>query len=139
MSHHGMPGVDHVDQLCVASLTGKHRCCPFPEKAEYHVEQRLDMVHGDLCGPIKPTTPSEKKLFLLLVDDFSRFMWLVLLRSKDEAANVIKRVRALADGTLGRKHGCLQTGQGGEFLSADFFEYCVETGVRRQLTMPYSP
>jgi hypothetical protein len=52
------------------------------------------MVHGDLCGLIKPTTPGGKKLFLLLVDDFSGFMWLVLLLSTDEAADVIKRVRA---------------------------------------------
>jgi transposase InsO family protein len=97
------------------------------------------MVHGDLCGLIKPTTPGGKKLFLLLVDDFSGFMWLVLLLSTDEAADVIKRVRAQSERTSGRKLGYLWTNRGGKFLSADFFEYCVETGMRRQLTTSYSP
>jgi transposase InsO family protein len=135
----GMPKVDHVDQLCDGCLASKHWHSLFLEKAEYHVEHRLDMVHGDLCGPIMPTTPGSKKLFLLLVDDFSRFMWLVLPCSKDEAADAIKRVRAQAESTSGRKLGSLQTDRGGKFHSAYFFEYCVKTCVQRQLTMPYSP
>ncbi|KAL5225530.1 hypothetical protein ABZP36_012169 [Zizania latifolia] len=35
----------------------------------------LYLVHGDLCGPITPATPDGKKYFLLLVDDWSRYMW----------------------------------------------------------------
>jgi hypothetical protein len=42
--------------------------------------------------PITPTTPSGKKVFLLLVDDCTRFMWVALLRSKDEATEAIKRL-----------------------------------------------
>ena len=37
-----------------------------------------------------------KTLFLLLVDDKSHFMWLILLHSKGEAAEVIKRIQARA-------------------------------------------
>jgi transposase InsO family protein len=66
-------------------------------------------------------------------------MWLVLLRSKDEAVDATKQVRAHAEGTSGRKLGYLRTDRGGGFLSPDFSEYCVETGVRRHLTTPYSP
>jgi transposase InsO family protein len=86
----------------------------------------LKLVHGDLCGPITPTTPSEKKIFLLLVDDYSRFMWIVLLRSKDQALDAIKQVKAEADATSGRKMTCLHTDRGGEFTSKDFTEYCAE-------------
>jgi hypothetical protein len=43
----------------------------------------LELVHADLCGPITPVTPEGKKLFLLAVDDMSRYMWLVLLATKD--------------------------------------------------------
>jgi hypothetical protein len=78
-----MPKVDHIDQLCDGCLTGQHQRSPFLEKEEYRTMHCLDMVHGNLCGPIKPTTPGGKKLFLLLVDEFSRFMWLVLLCSRD--------------------------------------------------------
>jgi hypothetical protein len=42
------------------------------------------LVHGDLCGHITAPTPGEKSYFLLIVDDYNRFMWLELLASKDE-------------------------------------------------------
>ena len=41
-------------------------------------------MHGDLCGPIAPETPNGSKYFLLLVDDRSRYMW-VVARGAEEA------------------------------------------------------
>jgi histone deacetylase 1/2 len=53
-------------------------------------------VHADLCGVITPPTPGGRRYFLLLVDDYSRYMWLVLLSMKDEAATTLKRFQAEA-------------------------------------------
>jgi hypothetical protein len=78
-------------------------------------------------------------MFLLLIDDFSRYMWIVLLPSMDGVLEAIKQVRAEAEATSGKKLRCLRTDRGGEFLSNDFIEYCSETGVRCQLTTMYSP
>jgi hypothetical protein len=36
----------------------------------------MELVHGELCGPITPVTLSESHYFILLVDDCSRYMWL---------------------------------------------------------------
>jgi hypothetical protein len=47
---------------------------------------------SDLCGPVKPATPGGWSYFLLLVDDATRYKWVVLLAAKSEAAGVIKRV-----------------------------------------------
>jgi hypothetical protein len=47
-------------------------------------------MHRDLCGPVTPATPEERCYFLLLVDDLSRYMWVVILGSKGEAANAIR-------------------------------------------------
>ena len=54
----------------------------------------LQLVHGDLCGPITPATHGGRRYFLLLIDDCSQFMWLQLLASKDEAAEAIRRFKA---------------------------------------------
>ena len=40
--------------------------------------------------------PGGRRYFLLLVDDYSRFMWLVLFTSKDEAATALKCFQAEA-------------------------------------------
>jgi hypothetical protein len=99
----------------------------------------LELVHGDLCGPITPATPGGKKYFLLLVDVFSRYMWVELLPSKDCTPAAIKRIRAVAEMQSGHKLSSLRTDRGREFTSADFTDHLVSTGVRRQLTAPYSP
>ena len=41
--------------------------------------------------------------FLLLVDDLSRYMWVVVLGSKGEAADAIRRAQASAEAECGRK------------------------------------
>jgi hypothetical protein len=54
-------------------------------------------MHGDLCGPINPTTPRGNRYFLLLVDDYSRYMCMSLLPSKEHAVTEIKRIKATAE------------------------------------------
>ena len=63
----------------------------FPKAAKYRAAKALELVHNDLYGPITPATNGGRRYFLLLVDDYSHYMWLQLLTSKDEAAEVIKR------------------------------------------------
>jgi transposase InsO family protein len=86
-----------------------------------------------------PTTLDGKKMFLLLVDDFSRFMWIMLLPSKDGAPEAIKRVRIEAETATGKKINCLHTDRGSEFSSNNFTEYCTKTGVCHELMALYSP
>jgi hypothetical protein len=62
-----------------------------PTAAKFREHGTLDLVHGDLYGPITPATPGGHRHFLLLVDDHSRYMWVRLLNSKDEAAATIKQ------------------------------------------------
>jgi hypothetical protein len=89
---HVLPKIGQVEQLCEVCQTEKQRRTSFPVKAEYQVERRLELVHGDLCGPISPVTPRGNKYFLLLVDDLSRYMWVVAIPSKDRAMAAIKDI-----------------------------------------------
>lgn len=135
----GLPELAHVNQLCEGCMAGKQRWTSFPAKAEDRAEKVLELVYGDLCGPISPPTPRGSKYFLLLVDDRSRYMWVKILCSKDQAVAAIKQFQAEAEAETGKKLGALRTDRGGEFTSVDFMEYCTESGIRRQLTAPYSP
>jgi hypothetical protein len=97
----------------------------------------LGLAHGDLCEPINPPTASDNSYFLL-VDDMSRYMWIHLLASKDQALVEIKNFQAAIEVETGRKLWALCTDRGGEFTSIEFGRYCAECGVERQLTAPYS-
>jgi len=78
----GLPLIKHAGELCDSCLAGKQRRLSFPKKVSYRAGDTLELVHGDLCGPITPATHGGRRYFLLLVDYCSRFMWLYLLASK---------------------------------------------------------
>ena len=86
-----------------------------------------------------PATCGGRWYFLLLVDDYGRYMWLQLLTSKDEAAEAIKKFKARAEAESDKKLRVLRTDRGGEFTLVDFAAYCADQGVVRHHTTPYSP
>jgi hypothetical protein len=106
---------------------------------EYQVERHLELVHGDLCGPISSATPRGNKYLLLLVDDLSRYMWVAVIPSKDRAVGAIKDIHARVEGESGLKLKALRTGRRGEFTAIEFTDYCAVEGVNHQHTTPYSP
>lgn len=136
---HGLPTLEHADQFCDTCVLTKQRRTPFPSKAKFRAKLALDLVHGDICGPVSPPTPGGKKYFLLLVDDFSRFMWLILQAAKSDAPAAIKRFKAAAERESGRKLKVLRTDYGGEFTSVKFGDYCAAEGIKRHHSAPYSP
>jgi transposase InsO family protein len=96
-------------------------------------------VHGDLCGPVIPATLGGRPYFLLLIDDLSRYMWVMVLGSKGEAANAIRRVRVAAEAESGRKLRVLRTDSGSEFTAAEFGSYYVDEGVQCHFSASYNP
>ncbi|GJU79055.1 zinc finger, CCHC-type containing protein [Tanacetum coccineum] len=135
----GVPRINHAGQICDACLLGKHSRTPFPNQAKFRSKNPLDLVYGDLCGPISPATHSGKKLIFLLVDDCTRFMWAYFLTSKDQALSTFKEFRQKVEMEMRMKVRMLRTDRGGEFTSNEFTKYCKENGIARQLTAPYSP
>jgi hypothetical protein len=135
----GLPHIDHVDQVCDSCLTGKQRRATFPTVAKFHAEEKLELVHGGLCGPVTPATPGGKWYFFLLVDEVSRYMWLMLLATKDEALAAFTAFQARAEAEAGRKIGTLRTDRGGEFTTRSFIDHCTKQGMQRHLTAPYTP
>jgi transposase InsO family protein len=135
----GIPHIEHVHQLCADCITTKLKRSPFPLQAKWQAEGLLNLVHRDLCGPISPATPSGKKYFLLLVDDKSRHMWLVLLAAKSDTLAALKKFLVKVEVETGRRLRVLRTDNGGEFSSVEFEMYCTEHGIERQYTAPYTP
>jgi hypothetical protein len=91
-------------------------------------------VREDLCGPVTLATPRGRCYFVLLVDDLYRYMWVVVLGNKGDAANAIKRVQAVAEVEYGRKLRVLCTDNSDEFTT-----YCADEGVQRHYSATYNP
>ena len=111
-----------MEPVCEACRLGSRRHISFSKQAEYRARELLDLVHGNLCGPIVPATSRGNKYFLLLVDDLSRYMWVVAIPSKDCATAAIKEIQARAEGMPGRKLRALCTDHGSKLTSMVFAE-----------------
>ncbi|GKA72947.1 zinc finger, CCHC-type containing protein [Tanacetum coccineum] len=136
---HGVPAIKHTTQICDVCLVGKQSRAPFPKKAKGRSISPLDLIYGDLCGPITPPTPSGKRYIFLLVDDYSRYMWAYFLSTKDQAFDTFKEFKKTIENELRTTLKMFRTDRGGEFNSNEFTQYCKENGIARQLTAPYSP
>ncbi|KAJ9536691.1 hypothetical protein OSB04_un000164 [Centaurea solstitialis] len=61
------------DSLCPACQMGKMKRSSHKSKTESSCQSPLEMIHMDLCGPMRIPSISGKKYILVMVDEYSRF------------------------------------------------------------------
>jgi histone deacetylase 1/2 len=69
---------------CDACHFSKQNKLPFPQSMSKSLAP-FDILHADLWGPYSTISLLGHKYFLTLVDDYSRFTWVIFLKTKDEA------------------------------------------------------
>jgi histone deacetylase 1/2 len=58
-------------------------------KTTWRTNTPLELIHADICGPIRTPSISNNRYFLLFVDDYSRMIWIYLLDKKSEAFSIL--------------------------------------------------
>nr|GFB06704.1 hypothetical protein [Tanacetum cinerariifolium] len=87
----GLPKLKYVkDQLCSSCELSKAKRSSFKSKAVPSLKGSLNLLHVDLCGPVRVASINGKKYILVIVDDYSRYTWTLFLHSKDETPEVLK-------------------------------------------------
>nr|GEW92201.1 retrovirus-related Pol polyprotein from transposon TNT 1-94 [Tanacetum cinerariifolium] len=86
----GLPKLKFVkDHLCSSCEFEKAKRKSFQTKTTPGSKRRLQLLHIDLCGPMRVESINGKKYVLVIVDDYSRYNWTHFLRSKDETPEVL--------------------------------------------------
>nr|GFB65910.1 retrovirus-related Pol polyprotein from transposon TNT 1-94 [Tanacetum cinerariifolium] len=69
----GLPKLKYVkDQLCSSCELSKAKRSSFKSKVVPSMKRRLNLLHKDLCGPMRVASINGKKYILVIVDDYSR-------------------------------------------------------------------
>jgi hypothetical protein len=76
---------------------------------------------------------------MILIDDATRFCYVYLLKTKDEAFSCFKIYKAEVETQLKKKIKRLRSDRGGEYFSNDFDLFCAENGMIHERMPPYSP
>ncbi|GJV55533.1 retrovirus-related pol polyprotein from transposon TNT 1-94 [Tanacetum coccineum] len=118
---------------------GKSSKKPHKPKSEDTNQEKLYLLHMDLCGPMRVASVNGKKYILVIVDDYSRFTWVKCLRSKDEAPafiiNFLKMIQVRLKETVRR----IRTDNGTEFVNQTLREYYEKVGISHETSVARSP
>lgn len=93
----GIPNIDVEKETCTSCLRGKQTKQSFLQATTFRASHPLELVHGDLYGPITPMTPSRKRYVFVLIDDYFRYMWTIFLNEKSEAFTKFKSFKTLVE------------------------------------------
>ncbi|GJV51169.1 putative ribonuclease H-like domain-containing protein [Tanacetum coccineum] len=99
------------DHLCSTCATGKSKKKPHKPKSEDTNQEKLYLLHMDLCGPMRVASVNGKKYILVIVDDYSRFTWVK----------------------------CLRTDNGTEFVNQTLREYYEKVDISHETSVARSP
>ncbi|GJV46665.1 retrovirus-related pol polyprotein from transposon TNT 1-94 [Tanacetum coccineum] len=101
------------DHLCSACALGKSSKKPHKPKSEDTNQEKLYLLHMDLCGPMRVASVNGKKYILVIVDDYSRFTWETVCR--------------------------IRTDNGSEFVNQTLREYYEKVGIFHETSVARSP
>ncbi|GJU75027.1 retrovirus-related pol polyprotein from transposon TNT 1-94, partial [Tanacetum coccineum] len=127
------------DHLCSAYAMGKSKKKPYKPKSEDTNQEKLYLLHMDLCGPMCVASVNGKKYILVIVDDYSRFIWVKCLRSKDEALDFIIKFLKMIQVRLKAPIRRIRTDNGTEFVSQTLREYYEQVGISYETSVARSP
>jgi hypothetical protein len=99
----------------------------------------LELIYSDICEMNGVLTEDGQRYFMTMIDDVSRYCYVYLLKTKDEAMNCLKSYKAEVENQLEKKIKHFRSDHGGEYFSNEFDLFCVEHGIIHERTPPYSP
>ncbi|GJV18940.1 putative RNA-directed DNA polymerase [Tanacetum coccineum] len=129
---------DKSDVICEICQKAKQTREPFP--LSDHVSTEIgELVHLDLWGPYKVTSRDGFRYFLTIVDDFSRAVWVFLLKNKTEVFDNIMVFYNLIHTQFNKKVKNFRSDNGTEFVNNNFTRFCENHGILHQTSCSNTP
>lgn len=93
----------------------------------------------DLIGPIKPSSRGGKRYIFTIVDNYSRVIFIELLKEKYDAAEKLKDLIILKENQSELKLKAVRSDNGGEFVETDLEEWFKKKGIKREFSPARTP
>jgi transposase InsO family protein len=127
------------DKLYSACQARKQVGNTHPKKSIMSTSKAFELLHMDLFGPTTYTSISDNNYGFMIVDDSTRYTWVVFLVDKSDVfatfKSFIKRVHNEFETTIKK----VRSDNGSEFKNTRVDDLCDEFGIRLQFSAKYTP
>ncbi|KAH9698134.1 hypothetical protein KPL71_023896 [Citrus sinensis] len=136
----GLPKINfQKDRTCEACQFGKQIKTSFKSKNHVSTSKPLQLLHIDLFGPSRYASLSGKFYAFVIVDDYSRYTWVLFLANKDDAIDAFRIFYKKVQNEKGYSITCIRSDHGGEFENHAFENFCNDLGIEHQFSSPRTP
>jgi transposase InsO family protein len=80
-----------------------------------------------------------KKYGLVIIDDYSRFTWVLFLQDKSETQEVLKKFLRRAQNEFNVKVKKIRSDNGTKFKNTQVEDFLDEEGIKHEFSAPYTP
>ena len=115
-------------QYRVSFGTGVHR-----------TKDTLDYIHSDVWGPSQVPSKGRASYLLTLIDDYSRKVWVYLLKHKSDVFATFKQWKVMIEKQTGKTVKRLRTDNRMELCFMEFDQFCKNERIVRHRTVRYTP
>ena len=112
---HVMPSIEKLECVCEVCTLGKQQRSHFPSGRSWRAPNSLDLVHMDIFGAFDPISIGGNKYLISFIDDFSRKLWVYLIKEKSVAFTIFKSFKAHVEVESSCKIKILRYDKGGEY------------------------
>ena len=118
---------------------GKQVKSKYPSVTEVQTSRPLELLHIDLMGPARVQSLGGKKYILVVVDDFTRFTWVVLLRDKAEVLEKMIHLCKKLQVEKGTVIAKIKSDHGREFENTKLATFYNDQGTHQEFSSPKTP
>ena len=126
------------DHLCDSCQLGKLSKLPF-SSYEHSSSNVFDKIHCDLWGLASVLSISKFRFYACLVDDFSKYTWIIPLKNKSDFFAAYLAFEKYVERQFNKKIKIFHSDGGGEFVNSRLASHFLATGVVHQVSCPYTP
>jgi hypothetical protein len=125
------------DFICTACAKGKLITRSSLLKIRDESPVFLQMIQGDICGPIQPLS-GPFRYFMVLIDASTRWSYVDLLSTRNHAfSKLIAQIIRLKVSFPDNRIQSIRMDNAGEFRSKAFDDYCLAMGIKVEHSVPH--
>jgi len=119
-----LPGLKNADlEKCSHCMVGKQTRVSFKKHPSSKKFELFELVHLDICGPLKVKSFGDALYFVTFIDDCSRKLRVYILKTKNQVLQKFKEFHVLVERQSSKKLKRIRTDNGGEYCGP-FDVYC---------------